>query len=157
MATGLLVALGLVGVGYAVGLARQLTPHIQVSSEQRLAWWLEARHLDNGVGGYWQSTSVSLVSDDRVQIRLVDIGYRLHPQMLVKGVREDYAGWYDTIDNTADFVLLAPGDGEFAGFTDRAAVIATFGQPTRTYHFEQYTILVWPHENLLTELVPYPS
>ena len=156
-ATGLLVALGLVGVGYAVGLARQLTPHIQVSSEQRLAWWLEARHLDNGVGGYWQSTSVSLVSDGRVQIRLVDIGYRLHPQKLVKGVREDYAGWYDTTDNTADFVVFAPGDGEFAPFTDRAAVIATFGQPARTYHFEQYTILVWPHQNLLTELVPYPS
>ena len=157
VATGLLVALGLVGVGYAVGLARQLTPHIPVSSEQRLAWWLEGHHLDNGVGGYWQSTSVSLVSDGRVQIRLVDIGYRLHPQKLVKGVREDYAGWYDTTDNTANFVVLAPGDGEFAAFTDRAAVIATFGQPTRTYHFEQYTILVWPHENLLTELVPYPS
>ena len=157
VATGLLVALGLVGVGYAVGLARQLTPHIQVSSEQRLASWLEARHLDNGVGGYWQSTSVSLVSDGRVQIRLVDIGYRLHPQKLVKGVREDYAGWYDTTDNTANFVVLAPGDGEFAPFTDRAVVIATFGQPARTYHFERYTILVWPHENLLTELVPYPS
>jgi hypothetical protein len=157
VATGLLVALGLVGVGYAVGLARQLTPHIPVSSEQRLAWWLEGHHLDNGVGGYWQSTSVSLVSVGKVQIRLVDIGYRLHPQMLVKGVREDYAGWYGTTDNTADFVVLAPGDGEFSAFTDRAAVIATFGQPTRTYHFEQYTILVWPHENLLTELVPYPS
>jgi hypothetical protein len=157
VATGLLVVLGLVGVGYTVGLARQLTRHIPVSSEQRLAWWLEGHHLDNGVGGYWQSTSVSLVSDGNVQIRLVDIGYRLHPQKLVKGVREDYAGWYDTTDNTADFVVLAPGDGEFSAFTDRAAVIATFGQPTRTYHFEQYTILVWPHENLLTELVPYPS
>jgi hypothetical protein len=156
-AAGVLVALGLVGVGYAVGLARQLTPHIQVSSEQRLAWWLEARGLDNGVGGYWQSTSVSLVSGGRVQIRLVDIGYRLHPQQLVKGVREDYAGWYDTADNTADFVVLAPGDGEFAPFTDQAPILATFGRPARTYHFEQYTILVWPHRNLLTELVPYPS
>ena len=157
VAAGLLVALGLVGVGYAVGLARQLTRHIPVSSEQRLAWWLEGHHLDNGVGGYWQSTSVSLVSDGKVQIRLVDIGYRLRPQKLVKGVREDYAGWYDTTDNTADFVVLAPGDGEFAAFTDRAAIIATFGQPTRTYHVEQYTILVWPGENLLTELAPYPS
>ena len=126
-------------------------------SEQRLAWWLEGHHLDNGVGGYWQSTSVSLLSDGKVQIRLVDIGYRLHPQMLVKGVREDYAGWYDTTDNTADFVVLAPGDGEFAPFTDQAPILATFGRPTRTYHFEQYTILVWPHENLLTELAPYPS
>jgi len=153
----LVAALGLVGVGYAAGLAGQLTPRIQVSSQQRLANWLASQHLDNGMGGYWQSTAVTLMSRGSVHVRLVDIGYRLHPQMLVKGVREDYAGWYDTTDNTADFVVLAPGTGQFPGFTDRAAVIATFGQPTRTYHFEQYTILVWPHENLLTELVPYPS
>jgi len=157
VAAGLLVALGLVGVGYGVGLVRQLTPRIPVSSEQQLAWWLESHHLDNGVGGYWQSTSVSLVSDGRVQIRLIDVGYRLHPQRLVKGVREDYAGWYDTADNTADFVVFAPGDGELSGFDDRAAVVATFGPPARTYHVEQYTILVWPNENLLTKLVPYPS
>ena len=128
-----------------------------MSSEQRLAGWLEAHHLNNGVGGYWQATSVSLFSDGKVQIRLVDIGYRLHPQVLVKGARESYAGWDDTTANSANFVVLAPGNAQFPGFTDLAAVTATFGQPTRTYHFEQYTILVWPHENLLTELVPYPS
>ena len=43
------------------------------------------------------------------------------------------------------------------GMTVVTAVTATFGQPTRVYHYDGYTILVWPHENLLTELVPYPS
>jgi hypothetical protein len=156
-AAGLVVALGLVGVGYAVGLARQLTPRIQVSSQQRLATWLAAHHLDDGMSGYWQSTVVTLMSQGNVQLRLVDIDRLLNPQKLVKGVREDWAGWYAPTTSTADFVVLAPNTGQFPGFTDRAAVIATFGQPTATYHFDGYTILVWPHANLLTELAPLPA
>jgi hypothetical protein len=156
-AAGLVVALGLVGVGYAVGLARQLTPHIQVSSQQRLADWLAAHHLDNGMSGYWQSNVVTLMSQGNVQLRLANVDYRMDPQKLVKGVREEWAGWYDPTTETADFVVLAPGADSYPGFTDRAAVIATFGQPTATYHFDGYTILVWPGANLLAELAPLPA
>jgi hypothetical protein len=155
-AAGLVVALGLVGVGYAVGLVRQLTPRIQVSSQQRLADWLVAHHLDNGLAGYWQSNVVTLMSRGSVQVRQVDVDYRLNPQKLVRGVREDWAGWYDPATETADFVVLAPSADSYPGFTDRAAVIATFGQPTATYHFDGYTILVWPGANLLAELAPLP-
>ena len=97
------------------------------------------------------------MSDGRVQVRQVDVDYRLNPQKLVKGVREDWAGWYDPTTETADFVVLAPSDDSYPGFTDRAAVIATFGQPTATYHFDRYTILVWPGANLLAELAPLPA
>jgi hypothetical protein len=152
VAAGLLVALGLVGAGYTAGLARAVSAPIPISSGQRLAAWLEARHLDNGLAGYWQSNAVTLFSKDKVRVRLVDIGYRLHPQILVRGTRESYAGWYDARASTADFVVLAPGTGQFAGFTDMAVVTATFGQPTLTYHYDGYTILVWPHTNLLTEI-----
>ena len=155
-AAGLVAALGLVGVGYAVGLVRQLTPRVQVSSQQRLADWLVARHLDNGLAGYWQSTVIAPMSDGIVQVRQVDVDYRLHPQRLVAGVREDWAGWYDPATETADFVVLAPSADSYPGFNDRAAVIATFGQPTATYHFDGYTILVWPGANLLAELAPLP-
>ena len=51
-------------------------------------------------------------------------------------------------------MVLAPNTPQFPGFTDQAAVTATFGQPTRVYHYDGYTILVWPHPNLLTELAP---
>jgi hypothetical protein len=125
-----------------------------VSSEQRLAGWLEARHLNDGLAGYWQSNAVTLFSGDKVRVRLVDIGYRLHPQILVQGTRERYAGWYESTASTASFIVLAPGTGQFPGFTDLAAVTATFGQPTRTYHYDGYTILDWPHTNLLTKLAP---
>jgi len=156
-AAAVVVALGLVGIGYAVGLARQLTPHIQVSSQQRLADWLAARHLDNGLSGYWQSNVVTLMSQGNVHLRLADVDYRMDPQKLVKGVREEWAGWYDPATETADFVVLAPSDDSYPGFTDRAAVIATFGQPTTTYHFDGYTILVWPGSNLLARLAPLPA
>ena len=154
VAAGLLVALGIVGAGYAVGLARAVRTPVAVSSEQQLAGWLEARHLNDGLAGYWQADAVTLFSEDKVRVRLVDVDYRLRPQVLVQGARESYAGWYDPTANTANFVVLAPYTSQFPGFTDLAAVTATFGQPTRTYHYDGYTILVWPHANLLTELAP---
>jgi hypothetical protein len=154
VAAGLLAVLGLIGVGYTASLARAISRPIPLASEQRLASWLEARHLNNGLAGYWQSNAVTLFSEGKVRVRLVDLGYRLHPRILARGARESYTGWYVPTANTADFVVLAPGTGQFAGFTDRAVVTATFGQPTLTYHYHGYTILVWAHANLLTEIGP---
>jgi hypothetical protein len=154
VATGLLVSLAIVGAGYAAGLARAVSTPIPVSSEQQLAGWLEARHLNDGLADFWRSNAVTLFSEDKVRVRLVGIGYRLRPQTLVRGTRESYAGWYDATASTANFVVLAPYTAQYPGFTDLAAVTATFGQPTRTYHYDGYTILVWPHANLLTELAP---
>jgi hypothetical protein len=53
--------------------------------------------------------------------------------------------------------VLAPGTDAYPGFNGGAAAIATFGGPAATYHFDGYTILVWPHANLLTELAPLPA
>jgi hypothetical protein len=39
----------------------------------------------------------------------------------------------------------------YPGFTQERAVLATFGQPARTYHVGSYTVLVWD-KNLLSEL-----
>jgi hypothetical protein len=153
-AAGLVAALGLAGVGYAVGLARQVTPRVPVPKGQQLADWLTARHLDNGLGGYWQSASVTLMSRGAVTVRSVGIDCRLHRQLLVKEVREEWAGWYSPATETADFLVLAPGDGSFPGFNGRAAAIAAFGRPAAAYRVAGYTILVWPKDNLLAELAP---
>jgi hypothetical protein len=154
VALGLLAVLGLVGVGYAAGLAQAISAPAAVSAEQRLAAWLESRHLDSGLADFWRSNAVTLFSQGAVRVRLVDVGYRLRPQVLVRGVRESYAGWYDPQASTAEFVVLAPSTAQYPGFTDRAAVIATFGQPPQSYHYDGYAILVWPHANLLAELPP---
>jgi hypothetical protein len=47
--------------------------------------------------------------------------------------------------------VLFPGISGYPRFTDRQAVVATFGKPSRTYHVGQYTILWWP-KNLLAGL-----
>ena len=151
------MALGLVGVGYAVGLVRQLTPRVPVSSQQRLADWLAARHLDNGLAGYWQSAVIAPMSDGSVQVRQVDVDYRLNPRGWSRGVREDWAAGTTRRPRRPTSSVLAPSADSYPGFTDRAAVIATFGQPTATYHFDGYTILVWPGANLLAELAPLPA
>jgi hypothetical protein len=37
------------------------------------------------------------------------------------------------------------------GFPYEENVVATFGQPAKTYHYQQYTILVW-NKNLLADM-----
>ena len=134
-------------LGYLVGLAYELGQPPADAQNQQLTSWLLARHLHSGLSGYWESNVVTLTSGDRVQIReVVPSGARLAP-----GTRESKARWYDPGQNTANFVVLFPGVAGYPGFTQQRAVLATFGQPERTYHVGSYTVLVW-NRNLLREL-----
>jgi hypothetical protein len=151
-------ALALVGTGYLAGLGYDVIQPVPPTRTQRLAVWLEERHLTDGLSGYWESNVVALTSGDRVRVRLVEIGSGLLTSrgtvsaMLTPGVRESDSAWYDPAHATADFVLLFPGSGTFRGFTDRGTVVATFGKPDQTYRVDGFTVLVWPHANLLARL-----
>jgi hypothetical protein len=153
-------ALALVGAGYLAGLGHDVTQPVPPTQAQRLTAWLEAHHLTDGLSGYWESNVVTLISGDRVRVRLVEIGHGLRTSrgtvsaMLTPGVRESDSAWYDPAHATADFVLLSPGSAAFPGFTDRGSVVATFGKPDQTYQVDGYTVLVWPHANLLARLGP---
>ena len=70
---------------------------------------------------------------------------------LIPSTFESKAEWYDPDRNTANFVVLFPGVAGYPGFTQEQAVLATFGQPARTYHVGSYTVLVW-NTNLLSKL-----
>jgi hypothetical protein len=134
-------------LGYLGGLAYELSQPSADAQNQQLTSWLVARHLRSGLSGYWESNIVTLTSGDRVQIRTVaPSGAGLTPS-----ARESKARWYDPDRNTADFVVLFPGEGGYPGFTQERAALATFGQPERTYHVGSYTILVW-NRNLLRAL-----
>jgi hypothetical protein len=134
-------------LGYLAGLAREVSQPTVAAQNQQLTSWLLASHLRTGLSGYWESNVVTLTSGDRVQIRPVVVsGGRLTPSTL-----ESKADWYDPHRNTANFVVLFPGVDEYAGFTNKQAVLATFGKPARTYHVGSYTILVW-NSNLLSRL-----
>lgn len=141
--------LGLAAVGYAAGLAHEIAPAVPPTQIQRLTAWLEAHHLDSGLSGYWESNVVTLTSGGTVRIRLVGTG----GGTLTAADFESAAAWYDPARAAANFVVLGSTDS-LPGFTDRAAVLATFGKPAQTYHTDGYTVLVWPHANLLTRLRP---
>jgi hypothetical protein len=159
-AAGITGALALVGAGYLAGLWHGVVQPAPPTQAQRLAAWLEGHHLTDGLSGYWESNVVMLTSGDRVRVRLVEPGSGpltsrgVVSAMLTPGVRESDSAWYDPAHATADFVLLFPGSGAFPGFTDRGSVVATFGKPRQTYQVDGFTVLVWPHTNLLTRLGP---
>jgi hypothetical protein len=133
--------------GYLLGLAGEISHPPAAAQNQQLTSWLAARHLHTGLSGYWEANVVTLTSGDQVQIRLVNVSHgRLVPSSF-----EGKAGWYDSQRNTANFVVLFPGQAEYPGFTQEEAVLATFGKPARTYHVGSYTILVWD-KNLLRVL-----
>jgi hypothetical protein len=139
-------------LGYVAGLAWEISQPPVAAQNQQLATWLQARHLHDGLSGYWESNVVTLTSGDRVRIRAVATsGGRIVPSL-----RESDAAWYDPGRDTATFVVLFPGLAGYPGFTPERAVPATFGRPARIYHVGAYTILVW-NTNLLTELARLPN
>ena len=134
-------------LGYLAGLAWEISQPTVTAQNQPLAAWLAARHLHDGLSGYWESNVVTLTSGNQVRIRTVAAsGGRLVPSF-----RESDADWYNPAQSTASFVVLFAGVAGYPGFTPEQAVLATFGPPARTYHDGGYTILVW-NKNLLREL-----
>jgi len=113
-----------------------------------LASWLEQQNLRQGIAGYWQANSVTVDSGGQVTMRAVkeDPGAGLRPYAW-----ESDMATFNPRTNTASFLITsAPGIYGEATVTEQEA-IATFGQPSRTDRFGQFTILVW-RSNLLTEL-----
>ena len=107
---------------------------------QAVADWLVAHHLTDGLAGYWEADSVTFDSGGRVTMT------PLAPGTTTAYHWEAKTAWFDTRSHYANFLILkAPS----------AAAPRSFGPPARTYHYEQYTIMVW-HKNLLT-LLPRPG
>jgi hypothetical protein len=146
-------ALGLVLAGYLAGLGLELTAPTAPPQAAQLTAWLESHPIGTGLSGYWEANVVTLTSGGRVAVRPVTItDGRIAPN--VSQIRND---WFNPARSRVDFVVLStaipgvPGVPGYPGFTDRQAVLATFGKPSRTYHVGQYTILWWPR-NLLPDV-----
>jgi hypothetical protein len=141
------VALFAVLLGYLAGLGYALTTPPVPAQNQQIASWLEAHHLRSGLSGYWQSDVVTLTTGNRV---------RIAPLMIVGNVLAPYyhptnSSWFDPRQSSADFVVLGPTFAEYGGFTDRKAVVATFGSPRHVYHVGRFEVLTYA-KNLLTDL-----
>jgi hypothetical protein len=118
-------------------------------SSASLALWLEHHGLRQGIAGYWQASSVTVDSGGQVTIRAVINDYRT-PGLAPYTWEADMTA-FNARTNDANFLVATAPRTQGGGTVTAAEAIARFGKPARTYHFDQYTILVW-RKNLLSEL-----
>jgi hypothetical protein len=111
----------------------------------RLATFLAAHHLTSGIGGYWESSVVTVGSDGAVTIRAVG------SSTLAPYLWEGKSSWYDAGANHANFLVTSSAPGYFNYWQPDRAALAALGPPVRTYHVGPYTVYVW-NKNLLAEL-----
>jgi hypothetical protein len=104
------------------------------AQNQAAANWLVAHDLTDGLAGYWQADSITFDSGGRVTVT------PLVPWTTDVYLWEADAAWFDARSHYANFVVTV-GPPSW--------IWRRFGPPARTYHYEQYTIMVW-RKNLLT-------
>jgi len=128
--------------GYAASLGYAVAQPSAPPANEQLAAFLAARHLSYGLGGYWQSSIVTVGSDGAVAVRAVWADtLRPYPW-------ESKASWYDPRSNRATFLVIDSQPGFFSYFQPGPAALAAYGPPAHTYHVGPYTVLVW-NRNLL--------
>jgi len=131
--------------GYLTGLAREARHPAQPAQNTQLASWLAAHHLRYGLGGYWESSIVTVDTGRRVQVRA------LMQFTMQRDLWESTYAWYVPRGQYANFVVFESLPGFFYHWEPRALVHRYFGDPARTYNFGPYTVMVW-NRNLLPEI-----
>jgi hypothetical protein len=143
VAASVLAAALLAGYGASLGYAAA-QPSVPAANA-RLATFLAAHHLTSGIGGYWESSVVTVGSDGAVTIRAVVPG-TLQPDLW-----EAKGSWYDSGPNRATFLVTDSAPGFFNHWQPNRAALAALGRPTRIYHVGPYTVYVY-NKNLLAGL-----
>jgi hypothetical protein len=151
--------LSLVLCGYLAGLGYEASRPAAPAQNQQLAAWLEAHHFRYGLSGYWQANVVTLETGQRVKVRAITPAWGGSLKLMTVG-KQALASWYDPRQNYANFVITYPGYSGtqpftgytgIGGFNEAGRMLATFGEPARTYHDGPYTIYVW-NKNLLADV-----
>jgi hypothetical protein len=134
-----LLAVYAASLGYAAA-----QPSVPAANPQ-LAAFLAAHHLTRGIGGYWESSVVTVTSGGAVVIRAVG------PDKLEPDMWESKFAWFDPSTQRATFLVTDSAPGFFNHWEPNAKALASLGRPVRTYHVGTYTIYVWD-KNLLADL-----
>ena len=137
LAAGILVL-----AGYTAGLGYELAQPSAPPANSSLAPWLLEHHLTYGLSGYWTSSSVTVNSGQRVQVRAL-MQYTMKRDLWISNV-----AWYDPRTHYANFIVLDSRPGFMNHWEPQALIRKYFGRPARTYHTGPYTVLVW-NRNLL--------
>jgi hypothetical protein len=138
-AAGLLVL-----AGYTAGLGYEISQPSAPPANARLASWLLDHDLTYGLSGYWTSSSVTVDSDNRVQVRALK-QYTMKRDLWMSNV-----SWYDPKLHYANFIVFDSQPGLMSHWEPRALVRKYFGRPARIFHTGPYTVLVWDRNLLLS-------
>jgi hypothetical protein len=131
--------------GYTAGLGYELAQPSAPPANTSLASWLEAHHLTYGLSGYWTSSSVTVDSGNRVQVRAL-MQYSMKRDLWMSNI-----DWYNPKLHYANFIVLDSRPGFMDHWEPQALVRKYFGRPARTYHTGPYTVMVW-NRNLLNSI-----
>jgi len=145
--TGRAVAYGaglVVLLGYLGGLAHEVVQPAAPPDNSQLASWLEAHHLRYGLGGYWESSIVTVETGGQVKVRA------LLKSTMERDLWQAEPSWYDPASHRANFIVLSSAPG-YLNWEPRALIKRYFGRPAREYQFGPYTVMVWDR-NLLPSI-----
>jgi hypothetical protein len=95
---------------YGFGLWRQADTPAAPAPYAQLISYLESNHLTYGLGGYWDSSVITVESGGKVTIRAVESACIQQYQW------DSKSDWYDPTQHTADFLLLSNAKGFFSEF-----------------------------------------
>jgi hypothetical protein len=126
----------LVLCGYLAGFGYELTFPSSPPANSALASWLLAHGLRSGLATYWQSSSVTVDTGDRVTVRAVTGS--LSPYLWMADT-----AWYDPELNQPNFLVLQEPSTSMLATLNRR-----FGPAAHEYHVDGCTVLTW-HRNLL--------
>jgi hypothetical protein len=132
-------------IGYAASLGWAAAQPPVPAMNARLVTFLSAHHLTSGIGGYWESSVVTVGSNGAVTIRAV------LPGTLKPDLWEAKSSWFDARQHYANFLVTSSTPGFFNHWQPNRAALAALGPSARTYHVGPYTVYVW-NKNLLAEL-----
>jgi hypothetical protein len=131
--------------GYLGGLAHNVAQPASPAAFSRVASWLQAHHLRYGLGGYWESSIVTVQTGEQVKVRAL-LKASLRPDLWLAK-----PAWYDPATQQANFIVLSSTPGFKYNWEPRAQISRYFGRPAHVYNFGPYTVMVWDR-NILSDL-----
>jgi hypothetical protein len=102
---------------YGFGLWHQADAPAAPEPYTQLVSYLESKGLTYGIGGYWESSVITVESGGQVTIRAVT------PACLQPYEWESKSDWYDATQHSANFLLLDNVPGYFSKFNPAAAAL----------------------------------
>jgi hypothetical protein len=120
------------GVAFTVGGAAPDPPYVQLGA------FLEAHHLERGIGDYWSSSITTVATRDLVAVRPVIAG---PSGRLVRYDRQSETDWYAG----QTFQFLVYDTAHLWGDVDASSASITFGPVAQIYSVGTYRVLVWRH------------